>query len=499
MNLSRLLAASIGALPHTSSAIRRFVHHALVASFAMAATGAHAELVISTAPTSNVTCSGGTCTATAVDAVLNVVDLKTLLHHGNVQVASGAADTIAASATFSWTKASRLTLVAGTAIIVSQPIVVEGHGAVTLTTTADQSAGATAFIGRGRLDFWDVSSSLVINGQTYTLAGDVASLATAIAANTHGSFALAKSYDAKADALYTTSPVYVLYGSLNGLGHAISNVRIQSSENCAGFIAYLADGAAPTVSNLTLSQVGVTQTAFAKGNPVYGVGGLVGCSQGAVSHVRVTGRAKGGDDSVVGGIVGWLASGGSGPPMVADSSVQVAVSGGAASVLGGVAGWAYFSSIERCAAAGRIEGSGAAMAGGLVGNVSSSYPYGAIANNWSASRVSGAARAGGLVGEVDNWAALTSSYAMGGVPGGGGVTGNDDGTGVYASVYWDMDTSRVHNPAQGVYNIPNEPGITGLTDAQLKSGLPAGFDPAVWAQSASVNNGYPYLIANPPQ
>ena len=40
--------------------------------------------------------------------------------------------------------------------------------------------------------------------------------------------------------------------------------------------------------------------------------------------------------------------------------------------------------------------------------------------------------------------------------------------------------------------------LTGLTDAQLKSGLPAGFDPAVWGQSAGINNGYPYLLSNPP-
>jgi len=46
--------------------------------------------------------------------------------------------------------------------------------------------------------------------------------------------------------------------------------------------------------------------------------------------------------------------------------------------------------------------------------------------------------------------------------------------------------------------MADDPGITGLTDAQLKSGLPTGFDPSVWAQSPSINNGYPYLIANPP-
>ena len=38
----------------------------------------------------------------------------------------------------------------------------------------------------------------------------------------------------------------------------------------------------------------------------------------------------------------------------------------------------------------------------------------------------------------------------------------------------------------------------GLTDAQLKSGLPTGFASNIWGQSAGINNGYPYLVANPP-
>jgi hypothetical protein len=33
---------------------------------------------------------------------------------------------------------------------------------------------------------------------------------------------------------------------------------------------------------------------------------------------------------------------------------------------------------------------------------------------------------------------------------------------------------------------------------QLQSGLPSGFDPSIWAEKPGINNGYPYLIANPP-
>ena len=65
----------------------------------------------------------------------------------------------------------------------------------------------------------------------------------------------------------------------------------------------------------------------------------------------------------------------------------------------------------------------------------------------------------------------------------------------YADIdYWDIDTSGLSN---GCAN-DDCTGVTGLTDTQMKSGLPSGFDPAVWAQSPSINDGYPYLIENPP-
>jgi len=33
----------------------------------------------------------------------------------------------------------------------------------------------------------------------------------------------------------------------------------------------------------------------------------------------------------------------------------------------------------------------------------------------------------------------------------------------------------------------------------LKSALSDGFDPDVWGQDANINNGWPFLLANPPQ
>jgi hypothetical protein len=80
----------------------------------------------------------------------------------------------------------------------------------------------------------------------------------------------------------------------------------------------------------------------------------------------------------------------------------------------------------------------------------------------------------------------------------GGFVGFDAAGGMHHAL-WDLDTSGISDPHQGAGNIPDDSGIKGVTDAQLRSGLPKGFDPNVWGQSPNVNNGYPYLLANPPQ
>ncbi|MGH6889550.1 MAG: hypothetical protein ACREHF_10180 [Rhizomicrobium sp.] len=51
----------------------------------------------------------------------------------------------------------------------------------------------------------------------------------------------------------------------------------------------------------------------------------------------------------------------------------------------------------------------------------------------------------------------------------------------------------MHRHPTGTYG-----GVTGLTTSQFQSGLPVGFDPKIWAEEANVNNGLPYLTANPP-
>jgi hypothetical protein len=76
----------------------------------------------------------------------------------------------------------------------------------------------------------------------------------------------------------------------------------------------------------------------------------------------------------------------------------------------------------------------------------------------------------------------------------GGFAGYNPGQ-VMSDDYWDTTTSGTD---QGAGNGVAD-GLAGLTDTQLKSKLPAGFDRKVWAQDPNINAGYPYLLANPPK
>jgi hypothetical protein len=40
--------------------------------------------------------------------------------------------------------------------------------------------------------------------------------------------------------------------------------------------------------------------------------------------------------------------------------------------------------------------------------------------------------------------------------------------------------------------------VKGLTTEEFQAGLPDGLDPNIWGEKSNINNGYPYLLANPP-
>ena len=203
-------------------------------------TSAQADVTISKKPTQNMTCSGGVCSPTAQKAVLNATDLANMLAGGDAKVTTGSGATnIVVKTAFSWTSASRLTLDAIQSVEIDKPVMVTGTGAVTVTTNDGGTGGDLIFDGKGNVTFWDLASSLIVNGNSYTLVGDIATLASDIAANPSGLYALANDYDASVDGTYTSAPIATeLAGTVDGLNHKIDHLQIEASNSFVGLFTF---------------------------------------------------------------------------------------------------------------------------------------------------------------------------------------------------------------------------------------------------------------------
>jgi hypothetical protein len=489
---------------------------------------AHAGVSISNKPTQNMDCQAGVCTATAQKAVLNVGDLQGMLASGDVTVKTGSlANSIEINDPLTWASTSGLTLDAQSSIIVRKPVVVAGMSALTVTTN-DGGAGGDLFFERdGKIDFSDLSSSLRINGVSYVLVGDIKALADNIATNPSGSYAFAIDYDATADGHYKHSPISGPFdGVFEGLNHRISNLTIHARDNdeSAGLFQRIESDSRPIILRdihfINVDVSSAQQWAGALAGLAFNVvifrcyssgkvegaaaGGLVGAvSPGTIvrsgSDAEVTVNGSG----LAGGLVGWARE-----TNTTESFATGPVTGGTA---GGLAG-ANVGEVQRSYATGPVTGNRGkySFAGGLLGSnggdsvfseVVDSYATGAVTNR-------GHAFTGGLVGYSVRFkgqasASLTAtSYSTGQVQGRnsgkvGGFAGEIDGA---QTDYWDITTSgSVVGVAKGCGGKICQANVTGLTDDQLNSGLPTGFDPNVWGQSPNMNNGYPYLLANPPQ
>jgi filamentous hemagglutinin family protein len=272
------------------------------------------------------------------------------------------------------------------------------------------------------------------------------------------------------------------------------------------------------------------------------VGGLVGQSNGSIASSYATGNVTGSGanaygNAAAGGLVGFYNSSTSGSEMT-DSYATGTVTGNGSADVGGLVGINYMPIINSYATGVvKVNNSPDADVGGLVGYNSGAFPGGSISGSFAIGAVtatnSTSAYVGGLVGLNDQDGAITNSYTstgavtggrdefVGGLVGGltngatvadsysaGAVTGGkgsetgglvgSDGTGGITDSYWDTTTSGITNLSQGAGNVVNDTGITGLTTGQLQSGLPTGFDPAIWGGNATINGGLPYLLALPP-
>jgi len=487
---------------------------ALIALSALALCGAaRADLSISNKPTQNMSCDAGVCTATAKGANLNVTDLTSMLASGDATVKTGGgAITIQVLDGFSWTSSSRLTLDANHSVGIHKPVVVAGMGAVTITYNDDGSGGDLLFSDKSKLDFLDLNSNLVINGNSYTLVRNVKMLARGIAHDPSGLFALATDHNAARDGTYGLSPVRSeLDGGFEGLNHSIQHLEIvnHSGDSVGLFVTIRG-----FVRDIQLAKLKISSE--------NGGGGLAGWNIGTIAHAVVQGRIDGGRRLSRYTGAGGLA--GSNDGEIIDSSVNINVEGNTAGGLVGFDG----GLIRQCRASGTVVGR--AHAGGLTGreeglidqsfstaSVSLKAKHGALAggltgemyigeieNSYAAGSISGQdyAFVGGLVG-ISGYAGsrslISDTYSIGAVSAGsnafvGGFAGRKVRHSVIEDNYWDTDTSGV---AIACGRSPCKK-IVGLTDAQLKSGLPNGFDPSIWGSNPDINNGYPYLLANPP-
>ncbi len=543
------------------------------AMLVVATTSARASVEIDTKPTHNMNCSGGVCSPTDKNADLNATDLANMLATADVKVTTGSgAVTITVSAPFSWTSTHRLTLDAYYNVSFRAPVEVAGTGAVTIVTNDGGSGGQVTFFPGGKIDFWDLRSSVVINRKSYKLVADIKSLAAAIASHSDKKkdFALAADYDASLDGTYHASPIpTALNGEVTGLGHAVKNLTVQITAYAQelGFFAVV--GSSGGVRDLTLEDPVLTSTI--RGSIPF-TGFLAGSNSGRIVDAHIVGGQLGVRGRVrafnCAGAIAGLSTGTIASSDVLDTTINTAnystpggivcqnygtlsglfsnavVSAGRSSWAGGLASINY-GAISLSSTGGTVSVApnkhGADLnegAGGLVGT-----NYGTIDQSFSTAIVYGgldqgsedanSAYGGGLVGV--NIGVLSNSYFRGkasilhgdgygsylggligeemqssqsqtsfstGALSGDGCIGGDvgiDEQSSNAAIYWDLNTSGVGETQNGACNPQNDPGITGLTNAELKGGLPAGFDPAIWAQSPSINKGYPYLIANPPQ
>ena len=454
------------------------------------ATAARADVTISTDTTQNMTCSGGVCAPTASSAVLNVNDLEGYLASGNVEVTttgSGGvqANNIDVTGALSWSTASALTLDAYQSIAVGASVSVEALSGLTLTTNDGGSNGTLYFASAGSVTFADLQSALVIDGTRYRLEKTLPKLAFDIVQHPGHAFALAADYDARRDGLYRASPIPPFRGAFNGLGHLITHLEIADESGLeVGLFFELETGG--TISSVGLSDV--TVRSFAGG--AY-TGGLAGLSAGTITNSSVGGRIRSSSGGLAGGVVGQNSG------MI--STCWSAASSDAGEGYSGALAGQNQGSIDQSFATGNAIGQNS---GGLVGinSGSSIGNAGSITNSYATGRVNGgkiAAAVGGLVGYNPEYSTVTTSYSTGHPK---AVSGSDVGgfiganTGTASNSYWDTTTSRTKTGA----GYGNTSGITGLTTEELQSGLPSGFDPSIWTEDSSVNNGLPYLINNPP-
>ena len=316
---------------------------------------------------------------------------------------------------------------------------VAGTGAVTITYNDGGTGGDLIFFPGAKLDFWDTSSSLIVERESYLLVSALRPLATAIAADATGRYALATDYDAAADGTYRSSPIREVEGIVEGLGHVVAHLRIRNREQGSlGLFKHVRQQG-------EVRDIGITAAEITSA-PEFG-GMLVGLNDGDIQNSYAVGDISGAINpmgSQLGGLMGYNGTRG----RIIHSYVAGSVSStGEGTEAGGLVG-ENDGAIIGSFASGNVGGS---FAGGLAslnnGSVSESYAnvtvrdtlgapdgrvagliamnYGSIINSYATGDIYATdsdEHAGGLVG-LNNGGTISSAFASGSVSGGEYVGG----------------------------------------------------------------------------
>lgn len=454
------------------------------------------DVTIGSGASSNGSWTGGTWTPSGAGSTVAASEVASKLASGPVSITATGSDKLTVNAGFAWS-ANTLTLAAGGDIVIAaaldgsataglaleigQDALASGNGAsylisgpVKLATTGSYS---TKLGSDGTVVNYTIITSLGAAGST------TASDLQGMDGDRAGHYALGADIDASATSGWNGGSGFLPVGTggvgnnftgmFDGLGHRID----QLTSNWAGSDWIGLFGAANSASvmrNLTLTRVAITGRAF--------VGGLVGYGDGTIVNCHVTGTVTGNSDGV-GGLLGIRNGKSNGKNnWIIDSHADVTVSG--VNNVGGLVGNVLSGNFSRNYATGAVSGSGSV--GGLVGRSSSST----MDDNYASGSVTGSSNVGGLVGVFSsNTTTINRGFASGAVSGGspiGGLVGGNLAGNTVNNSYWNTETTGQTTSAVGG---------TGLTTAQLGTGLPAGFSSAIWGNAG--NKSFPYLLANP--
>ncbi|WP_407179468.1 YDG domain-containing protein [Bradyrhizobium sp. STM 3562] len=312
-----------------------------------------------------------------------------------------------------------------------------GQGAVASGNTATYTVNAPVNLSPSSV----FTTKLGSDGPTtdYTIITSLGSQDSATAAdlqgmrgNLSGHYVLGADIDASATSGWNSGagfnpigPSLVGFtGTLDGLGHTISNLTInRSTQQGVGLFG--------NTNFATIRNVGLVGAAITGLNSV---GGLVGSSNSTtISNSSVSGSVAGNGN--VGGLVGATDLG-----TITGSYTIAAVNG--SDNVGGLVGLNFQGTIGNSHASGVTAGTNQAT-GGLVG-----VNEGAISNSYASGRVVGNDDAGGLAGVIAAGGTISNSYAS------GTVTGTDQVGGLVGLISSGIvSNSYATGPVGGATNV----------------------------------------------